>query len=117
MAENIDSIANTAPLQKKEEPKKVGNLESVVDETFHLGKTAFNLGLAAGIPFTQATLVPYAARDTALLAGAQVAADATTDIKKGKKYTSGDVAKSAAVGTALSVPLYHLFDMVNKIIY
>lgn len=114
--QNIEEIAKNAPNEKKEEPKKISSLESVVNESMDFGRAAFNVGLAATIPLTQANLVPYASRDTAVLTGAQIAADASTDIfKKGKKFTSGDMAKSAAVGTAISVPLYHLFDLVNKI--
>ena len=109
---NIEAGAHA----KKEELKKVGTLESVVNETFNLGRTAFNLGVGVGIPSLQSAFVPYAARDTAILTGAQIAADASTDIfKKGKKYTSGDFAKSAAVGTAISVPINYLFSAINKI--
>lgn len=115
MAETIDNIANTAPQQKKEEPREVSNLESVVDETRHLGKTALNLSLSAGIPLAQTTLMPLYARDTGILAGAQVAADATTSIKRGKKYTSGNALESAVVGTAMTPFLYHVFDYLNKI--
>lgn len=114
-AATIDDIAKAAPRQKKEEPKKVGNLESLVDETLHLGKTAFNIGLAAGIPFSLSNLAPYASRDIGILAGAQVAANATTDIKKGKKYTSSDAVKSSTVGTITALPVYHIFDALNKI--
>lgn len=118
MAETaLEQTAKTAPQEEKQEAKQkpVSTLESVVNETSHLIKTGLNIGLAGLIPYTQAVLVPQAARDTAILAGVQVAGDATTNFKRGKKTTSAEVLKSSAVGTAISVPTYYAFNLVNKI--
>lgn len=116
MAENIDEIANAAPhQQKKEEPKRLSTLESVIDETLHAGKSIIKLGLAASIPFAQATLFPHLAKDTAVMAGAQVAADSTTNFKKGKKTTAGEILKSSAVGTAVTGPVHYAYKFIDKI--
>lgn len=116
--ETIDQKLNAPPTgnqEKKEAPKKVSTLESVVNETFKLVGDTAKLGLAVGIPATQAALVPPAARDTGILAGAQVAADATTSRIKGEKYTIGDIAKSSAVGTGIAVPAHYAYNIINKI--
>lgn len=116
-ATQLEETVKAAPKEEKVEEKKkpVTTLESVVNESLHGVKSLFNLGLAGLIPATQAALVPTAARDTAILTGAQIAADATTDYKKGKKFTSTDWAKSSAVGTAITLPVHYLFDVLNKI--
>jgi len=111
----LEQIAKNAPQAPQQEKKPVGTLESVVSEFSHLGKSLLNLGLAGAIPFAQATLGPKYARDTALLAGAQVVGDATTDILKGKKYTSGSALESSLVGTITTIPTYHMFDLINKV--
>ena len=111
----LEQTAKTAPQEKKEEQKPIGTLESVVNETSHLIKTGINLGLAGLIPYIQAVLVPQAARDTAILAGVQVAGDATTNFKRGKKTDSSEVLKSSIVGTTIAVPTYYAFKLVNKI--
>lgn len=116
MAENVEDIAKTAPQEKKEEQKKpIGTLESVVNETSNLFGNTIKLGLAGLIPYTQATFLPNTKIDTASLAGAQVAADATTSLKKGQKYTVGNALESSIVGTATTVPVEGLFSLVNKI--
>lgn len=105
---------NQAGAEKKEE-KKIGTLESIVNESLHLAGNTIKLGFAAGIPFTQATLLPSTRVDTYSLAGAQIAADATTSFKKGKKFTAGNALESSIVGTAITVPVEGLFSLVNKI--
>jgi len=116
-ANQLEQIAKNAPTpqQAKEESKKIGTLESVVGETLHFGKSLLNLGLAGAIPFAQAYTFPHLARDTAIMAGAQVAADSTVSLIKGKKYTSGNTLESAVMGTALTTPLYYLFKTAHKI--
>ena len=114
----LEQTAKTAPQtnqEKKEGPKKISTLESVVNESLHLGGNIVKFGLAGLIPYTQALLVPQAARDTGILAGVQVLGDATTNFKRGKKTTSGEVLKSSLVGTTITVPAYYAFNLVNKI--
>src|SRR3989344_2153838 len=87
--------------EKPAAPKKpLTTLESVVNETSHLFGNTIKLGLAGVIPYTQATIFPSTRSDTAVLAGAQVAGDATTSLKRGQKYTAGNVLESALLGTA-----------------
>src|SRR3989344_4942323 len=107
--------ALNAPQEKKEEKKPVGTLESIVNETFKFIWDTAKTALAVGIPATQAALVPYAARDTYILTGAQVAGDATTARRKGEKFTLTDAIKSSVVGTAITVPIYHTYNLMNKI--
>ncbi len=116
MAETIDDTAKTAPQQqKKEEPKKIGTLESVVNETIHGAKSLFNLGLAAGIPYFIGGAIPSMKRDAVILSASQIAADATTSFKRGMKYTSGDAASSSLLGGLLTVPLHEAYRLVNTI--
>lgn len=109
-----DSL-NAPQQEKKEEKKPIDTLESILNETGNLLKTGVNLGLATAVPFTQAAFLPQYASATATLAGAQVAGDATTDIRKGKKYTAGSALESSLVGTATTIPTYHMFDLINKV--
>ncbi len=115
MAETTDNLTNTSPHGKKEATKSSTTLESLVNESSELFKSTINLGLAGLIPLTQATLLPVYARDTAILAGTQVLADATTDFRRGKKYTSGSVLESSIIGTAVTFPLHQAFELVHKI--
>lgn len=117
-ANQLEQTAKNAPQvpqqEKKEEPKK-STLESVVNETLDLGRGIVNLGLAAAVPFAQALALPRYARDTAILSGAQVLGDASTDRMRGKKYTSGSALESSLVGTLTTIPTYHMFDLINKV--
>ena len=115
MADKQEAEQKPQAVEAKKEPKKIGTLESVVNETSNFLKKGLAIGLAAAIPFAQASFAPTYTRDTAILAGAQVAADATTDFKKGKKYTAGSALESSLVGTAITAPTYHMFDLINKI--
>lgn len=107
--------ADSKIAEGKKEEKKISTLESVVNETIHAAGSLLKIGLATGIPYTQASTFPHLARDTAILAGSQVAGDATTDFRKGKKYTSGNVLESSLVGTAITAPVYAMYSLVNKI--
>lgn len=104
-----------ANAEHKEEKQHASTLESFVNETFHLGKTALNLGLAAGIPFAQASAYPSLARDTYVLSASQLAGDATTDLRKGKKFTSFNALESIVQGTILTHAAVPMFDLINKI--
>ncbi|MBI2559145.1 Mpv17/PMP22 family protein [Candidatus Woesearchaeota archaeon] len=120
-ASPLEQAAKTAPHEeKKEEKKPVGALESVVNETIHAAGNLIKLGLAVGIPTAQALTAqsfgnPILARDTAIMAGAQVAADATINLKKSKKYMAGNVLESAIMGTALAAPLHYMFKLAHKV--
>lgn len=112
----LEQAAKAAPENKEgQKPKPVSTIDSVVNETMHLLGSGAKLGLAAAVPVAQAAAFPYLARDTAVLAGAQVAADATTDRKRGKKYTAGSALESSIVGTATTAPVYWLFNLMNRI--
>src|SRR3989344_2461419 len=101
--------------EHKEEKKPISTLESVVNETTHGIGNAFKLGMAGLIPYSSGVLFPHFARDTALLSASQIAGDATTDRRRNKKYTSGNLLESAIIGTALAPPLTGLFELVHKI--
>src|SRR3989344_9108824 len=103
-----------AQAENKGEKKPASTLESVIDETTHLFGNSLKLGLAGVLPFAQATMLPQFARDTAILTGAQVASDYTSSLQRGKKYTSGSMLESAAIGTAITAPLETMFGIVNK---
>ena len=105
----------TGNQEQKEKTKKIGTLESVVNESVHAAGSLFKLGLAGLIPYAQATAFPHLARDTSVLAGSQIAADATTDLKKGKKYTAGNALESSLVGTVITAPVYSIYNFINKI--
>ncbi|MDP3766258.1 MAG: hypothetical protein Q8R04_07130, partial [Nanoarchaeota archaeon] len=115
----LEQTAKTAPAtgnqEKKKGSKKVSTLESVVNDLNYFVGNILKIGLAAGIPFAQATLLPPVARDTAILAGAQVAADATTARKRGEKYAISDLAKSSAIGTGIAGPTSLIYNLINKI--
>lgn len=126
--QNIENIAKNAPQEaagehgeQKEEKKPVSTLESAVNETFHLAGNAVKLGLAAAIPATQAIFGsqllhnPLIARDTAIMTGAQIAGDFTTDLKRGKKYTAGSILESSIFGTAVAIPLHYAFKVAHTI--
>ena len=119
--QNIEDVAKTAAPrdanethEKKEEKKQVGTLESVVDETTHLIGNAAKIGAGIAIPTAFAYAVPSFKRDTAILAGAQVASDITTSYKRGKKYTAGSFLESTVLGTAMTPILEGMFRTVNK---
>lgn len=112
----LEQVAKAASENKEgQKPKPASTIDSVVDETMHLLGSGAKLGLAAAAPLAQAAAYPSLARDTAILAGAQVAADATNDIKRGKKYTAGSALESSIVGTAITAPIYGLYNLINKI--
>ena len=126
--QNIEDVAKTAATQQNaeakdhaKEQKPKGTLESVVNETLHAAKTFVNLGLAAAIPIGAATYLPQLLnnpiikRDTGIMAGAQLAADATNAYKKGEKFTSGKTLEAALLGTAIATPLSYLFSVADKI--
>ena len=116
---SIDNIAKTAPRNEakktEEKPKQTSTLESVVDESGHLAKIAVALGLSSLIPYAQATTFPSAAIDTAVLSSVQIAADATTSFKRGKKYTAVNSLESSILGTAITIPTEGFFALPNSI--
>ena len=101
--------------EKKEEKKPIGTLESVVNESYHLFGNTVKLGLAGFIPYTQGVLFPSVARDSAILAGSQIAGDFTTDRRRDKKYTAGSLLESSIIGTALAPALSGMFDAVHQV--
>ena len=101
--------------EKKEEKKQIGTLESVVNESAHATGNFVKLGLAGLIPYSLASAVPSWSIDTAVQAGAQVAGDATTSRKKGKKFTATNVLEASILGTALTPPLEVVLGTINKI--
>lgn len=110
-----DAHSEKAEPQVKKEEHKVGTLESVINETSNLFGNALKLGLAGSLPYAQATFLPEFGRDTAILSGAQIASDYTASLQRGKKYTAGNFLESAALGTAVTVPLETMFRSVNRI--
>jgi len=96
-----------------EEKKKPGMLESAISECGDLLK----IGLATAIPAAQALLInPFTyARDTAILTGAQILGNKTTAIKRGEKYTATNTLESAVLGTAITIPSYHLFESMSHL--
>ena len=114
----LEQAAKTAPQtnqEKREEPKKVSTLESVVNESFKLVGNSVKIGLAALVPYAQATAFPALKTDTAVMAGAQVFGDATTSYKKWKKFTAGNVLESSIQGTIITPPLAGIYSIVNAI--
>ena len=110
MAETIDSIANTAPQQKNEEPRKVGNLESVVDEISTAGKNGLALAAGTAFPFmfsgdmrTNAMITAYP-----LALGAMV-----DDIMAKKPVNTVKAAKESLVGTLITPPLAGMFKYIE----
>lgn len=100
---------------KKEAPKKIGTLESVVNESWHAAKSAAKLTLAALMPYAITKAVPGATLDTLTWTAANVAADATTNFRKGKKHTAGEILKSSAVASTTALPVHYLYKAINKI--
>ena len=118
MAETIEDIAKAAPAHGKnegEKPKQISVFGSAASEFLQMVKTVTQLGIAAVIPAAQATIAPQLARDTAIMASAQVAADATTNYKRGKKTTAREILNSSAVGTLITAPVFYAYNIVNKI--
>lgn len=118
---NIEDVAKNATPQNSEikeehakEQKPKGTLESAVNETFHLAGNAVKIGAGIAIPTAFAYAVPSFRRDTAILAGAQVASDITTSYRRGKKYTAGNFLESTVLGTAMTPVLETMFRTVNR---
>ena len=111
-AQNAHEAASHEP---KEEPKSPGTLESFVNETSSLVNNITKIGAGLAIPAAHAYAIPTLARDTAILAGTQVASDLTTSWKKDKKYKTGNFVESMALGTAMTLPLEAMIGFVNKI--
>ena len=114
MADEIKPLAIPAATEKKEE-KKISMLESVINETYEAIKSGFYLSSAAAMPYFLSKSFPAAALDIGTFTAANVAADATTNIRRGKKNTMKEVFKSSAVATALSLPIHYLYKAVNQI--
>ena len=90
-------------------------MESVVGEFSHLGKSLLNLGLAGALTLGLATAAPSYARDVYIRTGAQIAADATTNLKRGAKITPREILSSAAVGGTMTFPVASFYQLANKI--
>ncbi len=115
-ASPLEQAAKTAPHEeKKEEPKKIGTLDSVVNEIFDLAK----VGAAVAAPFAFGNAFPAMKTDAYVLSGAQVLGDATTARKRGQKFTKTNMLESSLQGLALTPvaahPLYGVFPLINKI--
>ena len=98
-----------------EKKKPIGTLESVINESSHLIKAGLQGAAAAGMPWMLSQSFPKAALDVGTWTAANIAGDAISNYKKGKKTTMGDVANSSAVATATSMPLHYMFNAINKI--
>lgn len=117
MADNKENLLKPQAQEEKGEkkPEPIKPLESLVNESSHLVKSGFKLSLAGLVPAIQAYLMPSVARDTAILAGTQIAGDATTNFKRGKKTTAGEILKSATIGTLIAAPANLVYKYINQI--
>jgi len=115
--ETIDDIAKGAhPAEaKKEEPKKVSTLESVVNETAHLGKNVAGYGLATSLPLALGSVAPSMQRDAMVVSTGFSLGTTFENYKKGKKTTIGDVVKESAVATLITPPLNLAYNVLNAI--
>ncbi|MGH8556388.1 MAG: hypothetical protein ACRESZ_02775 [Methylococcales bacterium] len=75
-----------------------------------------SVGLGAAVvavPGSLAYIYPAVASDAAVLAIAQIAADATLDYHRGRPYTLESAVESSVLATAMTIPLHHLFGIIN----
>ncbi len=112
MAEKLeDQVKGT----EKQEKKQISILRSTFNEFLQMVRKVTQLGIAALAPVTQSIVAPELARDTAILSGVQVLGDATTNFKRGKKITAGEISKSLIIGAGISGPSHYAFEYINKI--
>ena len=113
-ASPLEQVANTAPQQeKKEEPKKIGTLESAVNDISDAGKNGLAIAAEIASPFmfsgqnrTNAMLNAYP-----LSLGARVddiMAKKPIDLKSNVKS-----AKESLVGTLITLPLAAMFKYIE----
>lgn len=112
MAENLESKVKGT---EKQEKKEISLPRSAFDEFLQMARKIAQLGISALVPVTQAAMVPELARDTAILSSVQVLGDTTTNLKRGRKTTAGEVSKSLTIGAAISGPSHYAFEYINKI--
>ena len=119
MADNqqLEQKEQTTPEKKEEKKgeKKIGTLESVVSESWNAVKSSVKLAGAVLMPYAITKAVPAATLDTITLTGGNIAADATTNYRKGKKISMWEIFKSSAVGSAISLPTHYAYKALNKI--
>ena len=107
-------IPNAAP-EKKESSKKIGTLESVVNETGSLLKNLGGAALAVSMPLALGYVAPDMLRDAAVVTTAFSAGKMYENYKAGRKTRISDVVKESAVGTLLTPPIHYGYDLMNKI--
>src|SRR3989344_2635054 len=101
MAENEPQAA-----EKKEAPKKIGTLESVVNETGSLLKTIGGASLAAAMPLAWGYVAPEMLRDALVIGTAFSAGKIYENYRNGRKTRISDIVKESAVGTLLTAPIH-----------
>lgn len=111
-----DNQAEQKPAEKKEEkPKKIGTLESVINETTDLLKTIGGASLAAGMPLALGYVAPEMKRDAFVVGTAFSAGKMYENYKAERKTRISDIVKESAVGTLLTAPIYHSYKFMNTI--
>jgi len=110
---NIDDIAKAAPpneAKEKEQPKQVGTLESVVDETLNAAKHAGAFAAGISFPF----MFSGENRTNAMINAYPLAAGSTVeDLMLKKPINPVKSMKESFVGTIMAPPLAGLFKYIN----
>lgn len=109
-ATELEKIAKNSPQEKKEEPKPVSTIDSVVDETVNAAKHAglFAAGLAFPFMFSGEN------RTNAMINAYPLAAGSTVeDIMLKKPVDPAKSMKESFVGAIMANPLAGLFKYIN----
>ena len=106
--------SDSVPAQDKQEEKKQGTLESVVDELSNFGKGALKIGAVAAMPFAYSFIDPSHLLNAGVFTHAITAGRATANLIQKKPVLDG-VVKEAAIGATLSYPISKTFQGLNQL--